>query len=146
MKNTEFVRTFPDLLLAALLNKLILFTGIPELYYVPLLQHTGVQLHGNDILESISCTGAVQHQWISVEDCIHQFERYHRTNVILILFIEDGVYAVTSDQIHRAEQKGIKMYALKADLEARGIQSKIPVVDYTGFVDLVEENTVVTWS
>lgn len=64
----------------------------------------------------------------------------------VILFIEDGVYAVTSDQIHQAEQKGIKLYALKADLEARGIRTTLPVVDYGGFVDLVEENTVVTWS
>lgn len=64
----------------------------------------------------------------------------------VILFIEDGVYAVTSDQIRQAEQKGIKLYGLKADLEARGIQTALPVVDYGGFVDLVEENPVVTWS
>ncbi|MBU7022790.1 MAG: sulfurtransferase complex subunit TusB [Theionarchaea archaeon] len=77
----------------------------------------------------------------SLESCVNIAE----TNDV-ILFIEDGVYAVTSDQIHQAEQKGIKLYVLKADLEARGIQTALPVVDYEGFVDLVEENTVVTWS
>jgi tRNA 2-thiouridine synthesizing protein B len=64
----------------------------------------------------------------------------------VILFIEDGVYAVASNEVHQAQQKGIKLYALKADLEARGVQTTLPVVDYEGFVDLVEENTVVTWS
>ncbi|MBU7013706.1 MAG: sulfurtransferase complex subunit TusB [Theionarchaea archaeon] len=63
----------------------------------------------------------------------------------IILLIEDGVYAVLSDVIQHAQQKDITLYALKADLEARGIQTHLPVVDYGGFVDLVEEHAVVTW-
>ncbi|MBU6996131.1 MAG: sulfurtransferase complex subunit TusB [Theionarchaea archaeon] len=63
-----------------------------------------------------------------------------------ILLIEDGVYAVTSDQILQAEERDINLYVLKADAEARGIQTALPVVDYEGVVELVENQTVVTWS
>lgn len=44
------------------------------------------------------------------------------------------------------EQRPI--YALEADLEARGIQrivEGIQVIDYDGFVGLVEEHNVVPW-
>ncbi len=60
-----------------------------------------------------------------------------------ILLIEDGVFAVQMD-VYPA-QKGIALYALKADVEARGINPSVPVVDYEGFVDLVEKDTVVSW-
>lgn len=62
-----------------------------------------------------------------------------------ILFIEDGVFAATLKNLEKVAERGIALYALKADVEARGIQSLIPVVDYEGFVDLVEEDTTVSW-
>ena len=69
-----------------------------------------------------------------------------------ILLYEDGVYGVMdsgrlSTRIKEAlEQHPI--YALEADLEARGIQrivEGIQVIDYDGFVGLVEEHNVVPW-
>lgn len=69
-----------------------------------------------------------------------------------ILLYEDGVYGVMdagrlSTRIKEAlEQRPI--YALEADLEARGIQrivEGIQVIDYDGFVGLVEEHNVVPW-
>ena len=69
-----------------------------------------------------------------------------------ILLYEDGVYATMdggrlSTEIKEAlEQHPI--YALEADLEARGIQriiEGIQVIDYDGFVGLVEEHNVVPW-
>jgi len=65
-----------------------------------------------------------------------------------ILLIEDGVYAVikggrAAELLAAAE--GVKIAALSADLKARGIGEDkmvdgIEVVDYGGFVDLVEAN------
>lgn len=68
-----------------------------------------------------------------------------------ILLIEDGVYAASkgtsaSDEI-AAANGGISLYALEADLAARGISASvltegISVVDYGGFVDLVTKYDV----
>ena len=68
--------------------------------------------------------------------------------------IEDGVYAVAkgtavSKQLQDA-LKTVPIYALKPDVEARGIQNRVldgvKLVDYAGFVDLVvEHNTVQSW-
>ena len=61
-----------------------------------------------------------------------------------ILLIEDGVYAALAntsfaDLINSALEKH-SIYALKADIEARGLNAKIiptvKIVDYDGFVDL----------
>lgn len=69
-----------------------------------------------------------------------------------ILLYEDGVYAAMarsafSERLKEAlEQHPI--YALDADLEARGIQQLVEgveVIDYDGFVGLVEEHNVVPW-
>jgi len=69
-----------------------------------------------------------------------------------ILLYEDGVYAAMnggrfSEKLREAmEQRSI--YALDADLEARGIQrilEDVQVIDYDGFVALVEEHDVVPW-
>lgn len=65
-----------------------------------------------------------------------------------ILLIEDGVYAAakggTAEAKINAAQGKFKIYALQADLEARGIADRlsegISVVDYGGFVDLVAEH------
>lgn len=68
-----------------------------------------------------------------------------------VLLIEDGVYAAARDtavsgQVQEA-LKSVSIYALKPDLEARGMQNRvmdgIRLVDYGGFVDLVAENNVV---
>ena len=71
-----------------------------------------------------------------------------------VLLIEDGVYAAAKDtaaskQVREA-LKSVSIYALKADLEARGMQHRVMdgvrLVDYGGFVDLVaEHNAVQAW-
>lgn len=71
-----------------------------------------------------------------------------------VLLIEDGVYAAVketavSKQVQDA-LKSVSIYALKPDLEARGMQNRVmdgvQLVDYGGFVDLVvEHNTVQSW-
>ena len=71
-----------------------------------------------------------------------------------VLLIEDGVYAATRDtavsqQVQDA-LKNVSIYALKPDVEARGMQNRVMdgvrLVDYGGFVDLVaEHNAVQSW-
>ena len=69
-----------------------------------------------------------------------------------ILLYEDGVYAavagaVSEDTIRHALEKH-PVYALQADLEARGLTSLvdgIQVIDYDGFVELIEQHHVVPW-
>ena len=72
-----------------------------------------------------------------------------------ILLIEDGVYGAlrntsVSDQIADRNSE-IKFYALAPDLAARGLSEKrlidgMTLVDYDGFVDLVEEcSSVQSW-
>ncbi len=71
-----------------------------------------------------------------------------------VLLIEDGVYAAArgtavSKQVEEA-LKNVSIYALKPDLEARGMQNRVMdgvrLVDYGGFVDLVvEHDTVQSW-
>ena len=68
-----------------------------------------------------------------------------------VLLIEDGVYAVTRGNIAEAKIKAalgqMKIYALRPDVEARGMQDAviegIQLVDYGGFVDLVTEHSAV---
>jgi tRNA 2-thiouridine synthesizing protein B len=69
-----------------------------------------------------------------------------------ILLYEDGVYAAvkgaTSEDVIRQALQQHPVYALRADLEARGLTSLvdgIQVVDYEGFVELVEQHHVVPW-
>ena len=68
-----------------------------------------------------------------------------------VLLIEDGVYAAAkgtaiSRQVQEA-MKNVSIYALKPDVEARGMQSRVMdgvrLVDYGGFVDLVAEHDAV---
>jgi tRNA 2-thiouridine synthesizing protein B len=64
-----------------------------------------------------------------------------------LLLIEDGVYAATRGSAAEAGLKDamarIKVYALKPDLEARGVAGRvldgIQLVDYGGFVELACE-------
>jgi tRNA 2-thiouridine synthesizing protein B len=69
------------------------------------------------------------------------------------LLIEDGVISAAnnanSSMLTDLASQG-RVYALKGDVEARGISSKvannIKLVDYAGFVDLVvEHGTAVSW-
>ncbi len=71
-----------------------------------------------------------------------------------ILFYEDAVYAVlkgASIEPLVAGSDGVKLYALGADLKARGITDDkmidgIEIVDYAGFVDLsAEHDKVQAW-
>ena len=71
-----------------------------------------------------------------------------------VLLIEDGVYAATRDtavsKLVQQALKRVSIYALKPDVEARGMQNRVMdgvrLVDYGGFVDLVvEHNAVQSW-
>lgn len=68
-----------------------------------------------------------------------------------ILLIEDGVYAAAggtaiAKQVQAALSR-VSIYALKPDIEARGMQNRVMdgvrLVDYGGFVDLVTEHRAV---
>ena len=69
-----------------------------------------------------------------------------------ILLYEDGVYAIAegtiAEDLVRQALEQHPVYALRADVEARGIASLvdgIQVVDYEGFVELLEQHHVVPW-
>lgn len=69
-----------------------------------------------------------------------------------ILLIEDGVYAAASKGKYADQVKGQMatnpLYALSGDLKARGVSSLIDgitVIDYEGFVELVEQHQVNSW-
>jgi len=69
-----------------------------------------------------------------------------------ILLFEDAVYAAQEGTKIAAKVtevlKSNPVYALEADLEARGIKSTISgvqVINYDGFVELVEKNKVHSW-
>ena len=71
-----------------------------------------------------------------------------------VLLIEDGVYAATrgsaAERKLRAAMEKVEIYALAPDLEARGmagaVAEGVKVVDYGGFVDLVERfKTCQSW-
>lgn len=69
-----------------------------------------------------------------------------------ILLYEDGVYAAmpgarSADMVKDA-LKDHPIYALDADLEARGIREVIEGIEitgYDGFVELVEQHDVAPW-
>ena len=69
-----------------------------------------------------------------------------------ILLYEDGVYAAVSgaqsEATVRAALAAHPVYALEADLEARGLTRIVPgvqVIGYDGFVELVEQHNVAPW-
>jgi tRNA 2-thiouridine synthesizing protein B len=71
-----------------------------------------------------------------------------------VLLIEDGVYGAMQGTSFttRLQQalKSVEVYALRPDVEARGIQHKmlegISLIDYGGFVDLVVKHSpVMAW-
>jgi tRNA 2-thiouridine synthesizing protein B len=69
-----------------------------------------------------------------------------------ILLYEDGVYAAAEGgkgaTLLKVAFANHPVYALEADLEARGIHKVldgIRVVNYDGFVELVEQHDVAPW-
>ena len=69
-----------------------------------------------------------------------------------ILLYEDGVYAAAagtaSQNLSKQALEAHPVYALQADLEARGLTALVEgvqVIDYEGFVALVEQHHVVPW-
>ena len=82
----------------------------------------------------------------TLETCL-KFARQGST----VLLIEDGVYAAARDTAVSKQMqealKSVQIYALKPDLEARGMQHRVMdgvrLVDYGGFVDLVAEHDAV---
>jgi len=63
----------------------------------------------------------------------------------VLLLIEDGVYAAVKSGKASAMLAGLTVSALGPDLAARGISEDkladgVTVVDYAGFVELVEKN------
>ena len=69
-----------------------------------------------------------------------------------ILLIEDAVLGASAAGSVAAKvkdaQKDHEVYALQADIKARGLDrllDGIKVVDYAGFVDLVEKHKTMSW-
>lgn len=69
-----------------------------------------------------------------------------------LLLYEDGVYAAVEGaqgaMMIKTALNSHPVYALEADLEARGIQrilDGIQVINYDGFVELVEQHDVAPW-
>lgn len=69
-----------------------------------------------------------------------------------ILLIEDGVYAAKAGTAYEPRlveiMKRAEVYALEADIKARGVGKLVDgvkVVNYDGFVELVEEHKMNAW-
>lgn len=72
-----------------------------------------------------------------------------------ILLLEDGVFGALAnspcaEELTAIIAMGVKVYALKGDVDARGLQEKIPssiqITDYNGFVQLsIEHKCVQSW-
>lgn len=83
----------------------------------------------------------------SLENCLRLLQKDD-----MILLLEDGVYAAAagtarSALIERAVQQH-RVYAIEADLKARGLDRLIQgvqVASYGDFVDLVERHPVHAW-
>ena len=71
----------------------------------------------------------------------------------VVLLIEDAVYAASRSSeaaLLRDSGKKVRFYALRPDIDARGMQERIAegveCVDYAGFVDLVvSHESVQSW-
>ena len=83
----------------------------------------------------------------SLESCLNFLEKDD-----VVLLFEDGIYAAstgtTKSQLVETILKKNKVFALDADLKARGISELIEgveIADYNKFVDLVEAHKVQAW-
>jgi len=86
---------------------------------------------------------------LSLDACLRSAQ-----NNDAIVFIEDGIIAATQGTALSEKVKGMlslfKVYALKADVDARGLSDRviegIEVINYGQFVELVVENgTPISW-
>ena len=83
----------------------------------------------------------------SLEDCLRVAQKGD-----VILLLEDGVYAASagtakSSLIEKAVKQNA-VYAIEADLKARGLGNLIKdvrIASYGDFVDLVEKHTAHAW-
>ncbi|MEK7083906.1 MAG: sulfurtransferase complex subunit TusB [Patescibacteria group bacterium] len=83
----------------------------------------------------------------SLEDCLRVSQKGD-----VILLLEDGVYAASagtakSSLIEKAVKQNT-VYAIEADLKARGLGNLIKdvhIASYGDFVDLVEQHPVHAW-
>ncbi len=64
-----------------------------------------------------------------------------------VIFIQNGVYIALNMpedlkvQIEEKKKEGVEFYALKEDMQARGVKEFFgKVVDYDGFLDLIEKH------
>jgi len=81
-------------------------------------------------------------QTTTLDTCLRMAQPGHG-----ILFIEDGVYAATQgsavQERLQAACANLSVFALQPDMDARGVAGKliegVTLVDYAGFVDLVEK-------
>jgi tRNA 2-thiouridine synthesizing protein B len=83
----------------------------------------------------------------SLESCIRVAQKDDP-----ILLIEDAVLGAAAgggvENMVQGAMKDHQIYALGADLLARGIEgltAGVKVVDYGGFVELVEQHRTMTW-
>ena len=68
-----------------------------------------------------------------------------------VLLIEEAVYAANPQHHLYSQLKGFSVFALQADLAARGVSARvspsIEVISYPGFVELTAENAQsITWN
>jgi sulfur relay protein TusB/DsrH len=58
-----------------------------------------------------------------------------------VLLMQDGVLFATREHVHRLERDGLRLYALRHSLEARGVADRVApgveVIDYARAVDLI---------
>ena len=83
----------------------------------------------------------------SLDHCLEVIDKGDK-----VLLYEDAVYAAMAGTTYEAKikqaMKNHEVYALSADLKARGVTNVIAgvkVVGYDGFVDLVEKDKVNNW-
>ncbi len=84
---------------------------------------------------------------IALESCIRTAQKGDS-----ILLIEDAVLGVMAggkaEPIIQQAQKDFPVYALEPDVKARGVDrlvGGIKLVDYAGFVELVEKDKPMSW-
>ena len=63
-----------------------------------------------------------------------------------VLLVQDGVFYAIEEETQQIVDKGIQVFVLEEDLNARGYNkdmSLFPCVNYDGWVELLEENELV---
>jgi len=58
-----------------------------------------------------------------------------------IVLIQNGVFWAMNEALDPYLEKGVEVYAIQPDFEARGFSetdSKVPLISYDGFIELLE--------